>query len=537
MADLKPQDVIEVLTQDHREVEEMFVKLEAMQPATTPAQRKRRKDLVDQVTIELIRHAVAEEAEVYPAVQDKLTKKEAERARKEHAEAEETMKRLERLEPEDSGFEAELATLMREIREHVAEEEGEMFPRMREVFTQDELDKLGLPGQGRQDARSDPAAPVGAGPAAGRPAARSRRRAVRPVARRGVQAGHRAVARPGGGDLAPARHSLRCRRTSTSVPSATDAVIQVQCGWRLRSVGDPGLSRRSPRGGRGVPRDVAVPEDEDGDVREGGLAPLLAPLRRTGLVHDRDRQPVHGRPTPPRAAARAAAGRRCCRSSATSRRDRRSRASSSETSTQSPACSTTSAASTARHSASGRSRARRGTWVSAISSRRVGVVMAPAYPQAPRCTAAPPVRWAAGVCAARRRVCGRRGTRATEGAVDGASLTVSRRPAGARSARTRAPSAATSRSLTLRCCEADLSMSNAASASQRFWPMTTPMAWSIVVRDTRACCSWWASSTASAAARRGPAAGTPRLRTPRRGRLLLPKASGRSAYRLSAPGA
>ena len=121
----------------------MFAKLESMGPATTDAQRKRRKDLVDQVTIELVRHSVAEEAEVYPAVQDKLTEKEAERARKEHAEAEETMKRLERLSPEDEGFDAELATLMREIREHVAEEEGEMFPRMREVFTQDELDKLG----------------------------------------------------------------------------------------------------------------------------------------------------------------------------------------------------------------------------------------------------------------------------------------------------------------------------------------------------------------------------------------------------------
>jgi hemerythrin superfamily protein len=143
MADLKPQDVIEVLTQDHREVEEMFVRLESMQPATTPAQRKRRKDLVDQVTIELVRHSVAEEAEVYPAVKDKVSEKEAEQARKEHAEAEQTMKRLERLKPEDPGFEAELATLIREIREHVAEEEGDMFPRMREVFTQDELDALG----------------------------------------------------------------------------------------------------------------------------------------------------------------------------------------------------------------------------------------------------------------------------------------------------------------------------------------------------------------------------------------------------------
>ena len=143
MPDLRPQDVIEVLTQDHREVEEMFAKLESMGPATTDAQRKRRKDLVDQVTIELVRHSVAEEAEVYPAVQDKLTKREAERARKEHAEAEQTMKRLEGLEPEDEGFDAELATLIREIREHVKEEEGEMFPRMRAVFTQDELDKLG----------------------------------------------------------------------------------------------------------------------------------------------------------------------------------------------------------------------------------------------------------------------------------------------------------------------------------------------------------------------------------------------------------
>ena len=139
MADLKPQDVIEVLTQDHREVEEMFVKLEAMQPATTPTQRKRRKDLVDQVTIELIRHAVAEEAEVYPAVQDKLTKKEAERARKEHAEAEETMKRLEKMDAGDPGFDDAVAELIREIRHHAAEEESRMFTELRANFSREEL--------------------------------------------------------------------------------------------------------------------------------------------------------------------------------------------------------------------------------------------------------------------------------------------------------------------------------------------------------------------------------------------------------------
>lgn len=143
MADTTQRDVIEVLTHDHREVEQMFAELESLRGASDDASRSRRKDLVDQVTIELVRHSVAEEAEVYPAVKEKVSDAEAERAKHEHAEAEETMKRLESLQPDDPGFDAELATLMREIREHVAEEEGTMFPHMRQVFTSDELLELG----------------------------------------------------------------------------------------------------------------------------------------------------------------------------------------------------------------------------------------------------------------------------------------------------------------------------------------------------------------------------------------------------------
>jgi len=137
------RDVIEVLMHDHREVESMFAEIESLRGAATDSDRSRRKDLVEQVTIELVRHSVAEEAEVYPAVKEKVSAEEAERAKQEHAEAEETMKRLEKLKPEDASFDAELATLMREIREHVAEEEGEMFPHMRKVFSQDELRELG----------------------------------------------------------------------------------------------------------------------------------------------------------------------------------------------------------------------------------------------------------------------------------------------------------------------------------------------------------------------------------------------------------
>jgi hemerythrin superfamily protein len=137
------RDVIEVLTHDHREVEQMFTELQSLAGAQGDAERKRRKDLVDQVTIELVRHSVAEEAEVYPRVKEKVSDAEAERAKHEHAEAEETMKRLEKLQADDPSFETELATLMQEVRQHVAEEEGEMFPHMRQVFTPDELVELG----------------------------------------------------------------------------------------------------------------------------------------------------------------------------------------------------------------------------------------------------------------------------------------------------------------------------------------------------------------------------------------------------------
>jgi hemerythrin superfamily protein len=142
MADEQP-DVIEVLEHDHREVEQMFAELESLRDASTEDAKSRRKALTEQVTIELVRHSVAEEVLVYPRVDEKVSAEEAERARKEHAQAEETLHRLEKLDADDPAFDEELATLMREIREHIAEEEGQIFAQMRQVIDADELRKLG----------------------------------------------------------------------------------------------------------------------------------------------------------------------------------------------------------------------------------------------------------------------------------------------------------------------------------------------------------------------------------------------------------
>src|SRR3954453_2280124 len=126
------QDVIEILEKDHREVEEMFAELESLRGAATEETKSRGKAVTEQVTIELVRHSVAEEVLVYPQVEDKVSAEEAEHARQEHAEAEEAMQRLEKLDADDPAFEDELSTLMSEIRHHIEDEEGDMFAHMRE---------------------------------------------------------------------------------------------------------------------------------------------------------------------------------------------------------------------------------------------------------------------------------------------------------------------------------------------------------------------------------------------------------------------
>lgn len=132
-------DVIEVLEQDHREIEEIFQQLESLDGDSPD----RRKELVQQVTLELARHSVAEEVIVYPPVASKISEDEAEHAKTEHAEAEEHLAALEKLDPESPEFGAELSALIEDIRHHIEDEEGEMFVHMRETFSQDDLDSMG----------------------------------------------------------------------------------------------------------------------------------------------------------------------------------------------------------------------------------------------------------------------------------------------------------------------------------------------------------------------------------------------------------
>ena len=133
------RDVVELLSTDHREFDRIFRELEGLLGQAGDDVLRRKRELVDEVTIGLVKHSVAEETQVYPTVEKRIDKDEAEHSKHEHAEAEETMKRLEGLEPGDPQFDTEVQTLIREIRHHVEEEEGRMFTELRASFSHDEL--------------------------------------------------------------------------------------------------------------------------------------------------------------------------------------------------------------------------------------------------------------------------------------------------------------------------------------------------------------------------------------------------------------
>ncbi|WP_214412297.1 hemerythrin domain-containing protein [Sphaerisporangium fuscum] len=135
-------DVITVLTTDHREVEQMFAELEKLRGT---GEEERRRDLVEKVVTELVKHSVAEEAYLYPAARRFLPEGDrlADREIAEHAEAERLMKELERTDTTDPAFDHLLDRFMAAIREHVHEEESELFPELVKYADAEELHSLG----------------------------------------------------------------------------------------------------------------------------------------------------------------------------------------------------------------------------------------------------------------------------------------------------------------------------------------------------------------------------------------------------------
>ena len=120
-------DVVDLLTDDHHAVMKMLDELE------TSPDPERRRELADVVIGELVRHSVAEEMFVYPAMRRHLPDGDAavEHDVAEHKELESLMKRWEDLDGDSPAFDEVLAQLEEVLRDHVQDEESEQFPQLR----------------------------------------------------------------------------------------------------------------------------------------------------------------------------------------------------------------------------------------------------------------------------------------------------------------------------------------------------------------------------------------------------------------------
>lgn len=140
-------NAIELLEQDHKIVEELFGKVESAQPGEHPR-------IFKEIKAELEAHAHVEETVFYPSLQDDGDEALVElvsEALKEHAQAKVFLGELDAVVGDASKFDPLLTKLIQDVRHHVEEEEGEMFPMVEAQFEEQTLDMWGEQIQAEKD--------------------------------------------------------------------------------------------------------------------------------------------------------------------------------------------------------------------------------------------------------------------------------------------------------------------------------------------------------------------------------------------------
>jgi len=131
-------DALKLLKQYHQKVKELF---HAM---THTADQTKRKALFDEIDAQLQSYSHSEETVFYPVIEEHSELKEmVDDVRAQHEEVRNRLDELEDLGSDNHDFGSRLQLLMDAVEQHIEEEETDMFPRVREIFAEDELEKLG----------------------------------------------------------------------------------------------------------------------------------------------------------------------------------------------------------------------------------------------------------------------------------------------------------------------------------------------------------------------------------------------------------
>src|SRR5579875_2466832 len=128
-------DAIEMLTADHRKVEQLFEQYRSSSSA----------DVVKEICTELTVHAAVEEKDVYPALGadvggGKGMRKHAEH---EHREVKDEIFEIVRLGYGSPEVDPHMQKIMQAIADHVEEEENDVFPKMRAELGTERIATMG----------------------------------------------------------------------------------------------------------------------------------------------------------------------------------------------------------------------------------------------------------------------------------------------------------------------------------------------------------------------------------------------------------
>jgi hemerythrin superfamily protein len=132
------QNGVDLLIADHRTAERLFSQFSTTVGAA-------RENVVGELIRELSVHAAVEEQVLYPVARREVpdAAELVDHSLEEHQEVKETLASLEKMDPSTPEAAQLVEQLVSSVREHVQEEETQLFPKLRAKVSEERLDEMG----------------------------------------------------------------------------------------------------------------------------------------------------------------------------------------------------------------------------------------------------------------------------------------------------------------------------------------------------------------------------------------------------------
>ncbi len=131
-------NAIALLERQHRETNALFATFEKLEVGAPEMQA-----LFEEIADQLAAHARIEELHFYPALKLKQTEGRLDEALEDHLEVKRMIAELMEMEVSEPEFRQLVLELKEAVMDHVGEEESDMFPKVRGLFTVVELEAMG----------------------------------------------------------------------------------------------------------------------------------------------------------------------------------------------------------------------------------------------------------------------------------------------------------------------------------------------------------------------------------------------------------